>query len=217
MAVKIGLHYIEVWKESMEDVVREYEKEPLQKGQIVFYGPSYFTRWSPKYGMKAMRESLFGASGAPCAVNRGFGSSSAEHQLYYYSRMVRPLEPKVLVYTSHANGPSFGYSDEESWELAQRVIAWARTDFPGIKIYLVGAHPSRDEDAFQTAKKKRYNRIVKGFAEGEEDIFFLDLYDHPEFLRKDIFIEDGVHFNQDGYDLYAAFYQEALKEEFAKY
>ena len=217
MAVKIGLHYIEVWKESMEDVVREYEKEPLQKGQIVFYGPSYFTRWSPKYGMKAMRESLFGASGAPCVVNRGFGSSSAEHQLYYYSRMVRPLEPKVLVYTSHANGPSFGYSDEESWELAQRVIAWARTDFPGIKIYLVGAHPSRDEDAFQTAKKKRYNRIVKGFAEGEEDIFFLDLYDHPEFLRKDIFIEDGVHFNQDGYDLYAAFYQEALKEEFAKY
>ena len=141
MAVKIGLHYIEVWKESMEDVVREYEKEPLQKGQIVFYGPSYFTRWSPKYGMKAMRESLFGASGAPCAVNRGFGSSSAEHQLYYYSRMVRPLEPKVLVYTSHANGPSFGYSDEESWELAQRVIAWARTDFPGIKIYL-GGRPS---------------------------------------------------------------------------
>ena len=81
----------------------------------------------------------------------------------------------------------------------------------------MGAHPSRDEDAFQTAQKKRYNRIVKGFAEGEADIFFLDLYDHPEFLRKDIFIEDGVHFNQDGYDLYAAFYQEALKEECAKY
>jgi hypothetical protein len=217
MPVKVGLQYIEIWQESMEDAIRAYEQEPLHKGQIVFYGPSYFTRWCERYGMTPMREVLLGKSGAPCVVNRGFGSSSAEHQLYYYARAVRPLEPKVLVYNFFANGPSFGYSDEESWELAQRVIAWARTDFPGIKIYLVGAHPSRDEDAFQTAKKKRYNRIVKGFAEGEEDIFFLDLYDHPEFLRKDIFIEDGVHFNQDGYDLYAAFYQEALKEEFAKY
>ena len=165
MAVKVGLQHIEIWNDNLENVVATYEKEPLQKGQIVFYGPSYFTRWSPNYGMKPMRECLFGASGAACAVNRGFGSSSAEHQLYYYPRMVRPLEPKVLVYTSHANGPSFGYSDEESWELAQRVIAWAKTDFPGIRIYLVGAHPSRDEDAFQTAKKKRYNRIVKAFAE----------------------------------------------------
>ena len=217
MAVKIGLHYIEIWQESMEDVVREYEQEPLHKGQILFYGPSYFTRWSAKYNAKPLRECLIGASGAPCAVNRGFGSSSAEHQLYYYSRMVRPLEPKVLVYTSHANGPSFGYSDEESWELAQRVIAWAKTDFPGIRIYLVGAHPSRDEDDFQTAKKKRYNHIVKSFAEVEPDCIFLDLYDHPEFLRKDIFIEDGVHFNQEGYDLYAAFYREALKDELAKY
>jgi hypothetical protein len=217
MAVKVGLKYIEIWKDCLENAVQEYEKESVEKGQILFYGPSHFTRWAPKYGMKPLRECLLGASGAPCAVNRGFGSSSAEHQLYYYSRMVRPYEPKVLVYTSHGNNASFGYSDEEAWELAQRVIAWAKIDFPGIHVYLVGAHPFRDDDAFQTARKKRYNRIVKAFAEGEEDVFFLDVYDCPDLLRKDIFIADGVHYNQEGYDLYADFFRDALKDELARY
>ena len=217
MSVKVGLTYIDIWQESMEDEVLAYEQEEIHRGQIVFYGPSYFTRWSTRFGMKPLRECLLGASGAPCAVNRGFGSSSAEHQLYYYARMIRPLNPKVLVYTSHANGPSFGYSDEESWELAQRVIAWAMTDFPGIRIYLVGAHPSRDETLANTAQKRTYNAMVKAYAEASENVFFLDLYDCPSLLRKDIFVDDGVHFNQEGYDLYEAFYREALKDELVKY
>jgi len=217
MSVKVGLKYIDLWQESMEEAVQEYEKEPLHKGQIVFYGPSHYTRWSSKFGMKPMRECLLGASGAPCVVNRGFGSSTAEHQLYYYSRMVRPLEPKVLVYTSFANNPAFGYTKEEGWYLAQRVIAWAKTDFPGIRIYLVGAHPSRDENEESRARKRAYNETVKAFAEANEDVFFLDLYDHPEFLRKDIFVEDGVHYNQEGYRICEAFYREALKDELANY
>ena len=122
MAVKIGLKYIDIWKESMEEQVVEYEKEPIEKGKIVFYGPSNFTRWSARYGMKPVADVLRGASGEKCVINRGFGSTCSEHQLYYYSRMVRPLEPKVLVYHPMGNFSSFGYSAEEAWELGQRVV-----------------------------------------------------------------------------------------------
>jgi hypothetical protein len=212
MPVKVGLHYIDIWQESMEDEVVAYESEPLHKGQIVLYGPSYFTRWSKRFGMIPMRESLMGKSGKPCLVNRGFGSSCAEHQLYYYARLIRPLAPKVLVYTSHANGPSFGYSNEESWELAQRVIAWAKADFPGIKIYIVGAHPSKNQTEEDIAKKREYNAMVKAFAENTPDCTYLDVLDHPTLQRKDIYVEDGVHFNQEGYHLYTQYYREALKD-----
>lgn len=217
MPIKVGLKYIDIWQESMEDEVLAYEQEPLHKGQIVFYGPSYFTRWSKRFDMIPMREALSGKSGQPCLVNRGFGSSCAEHQLYYYPRMIRPLAPKVLVYTSQANGPSFGYSDEESWELAQRVIAYARTDFPGIRIYIVGAHPSRDMTEVDLEKKRSYNSAVKAFAESTPDCFFLDVLEYEPLKRKDIYVEDGVHFNQEGYHLYAEFYKEALKEELARF
>lgn len=217
MSVKVGLQYIDIWQESMEDEVLAYEKQPIEKGKIVFYGPSYFTRWSTRFGMIPMAEALLGASGEQCVINRGFGSSCAEHQLYYYPRMIRPLEPKVLVYTSQANGPSFGYSDEESWTLAQRVIAYARTDFPGIRIYLVGAYPSRDMTREAMEKLRDYNKMVREFAENTPNCFYIDALEYEPFHRKDIYVEDGVHFNQAGYTLCTDFYREALKEELAAF
>ena len=120
MAVKIGLKYIDIWKDSMEDAVVAYEKENATKGEIVFYGPSNFTRWRrDKWGATPLREALPGKSGKPCAINRGFGSSCPEHHLYYYSRMVRPLAPKVLVYAPGlGNGTGFGYTPQEMFDLA---------------------------------------------------------------------------------------------------
>ena len=127
------------------------------------------------------------------------------------------MNPKVLVYTSQANGPSFGYSDQESWELAQRVIAYAQIDFPGIKIYLVGAAPSRDQTPEDVEQKRAYNRIVKEFAENTPNCYYLDTLEYAPLDRKDIYIEDGVHFNQAGYDIYAEFFKEALKDELAAF
>ena len=217
MAIKVGLRYIEQWKESMEDEVLAYEAEPQEKGQIVFYGPSYFTRWSERFGMIPLRDALRGASGAPCAINRGFGSSCAEHQLYYYPRVIRPLKPKVLVYSFTGNGRSFGYTDEESFEIAQRVIAYARTDFPDIHIYLPGFNPSRDAREKDIAEKKAFDLRIREFAENTPNCTFVDVMNQPQFFAKDIFVEDGIHYNQKGYDLCKEFYTEVLKEELKNY
>ena len=131
--------------------------------------------------------------------------------------MIRPLAPKVLVYSGQANGACFGYSDEESWELAQRVIAYARTDFPGIHIYLVGAHPTRDMTEEDLAQRRKYNDMVRNFAKNTPDCTFLDVLSYEPMASKNIFVEDGVHFNTHGYDLYAAFFRQALAEELNLY
>ena len=139
MPVRVGLRYIDIWKDSLEEQIVRYEEEPIVPGQIVFYGPSYFTRWSSRFDNPNLRESILGKSGNPCCINRGFGSSCTEHQLYYYPRTVRPLSPEVLVYCPHGNYISFDYSPEEAWELGQRVITYALTDFPGIRVYVCGS------------------------------------------------------------------------------
>jgi len=218
MPVKVGLRYIDIWKSSMEDAVRAYEAEPIIKGQIVFYGPSYFTRWSTRYGMKPLRECILGKSGEQCAVNRGFGSSCSEHQLYYYPRMVKPLEPKVLVYSSHANGASFGYTNEEIWELAQRVVMYALTDFPDIKIYLCGSNGSRDMTEERIANNLRYDEWIRKFAEDTPNCHFVDIM-NSEYVKgkKDIYVDDGVHYNQSGYDLYTKLFNDALADELSQY
>ncbi|MBQ8356432.1 MAG: hypothetical protein IJX39_01330 [Clostridia bacterium] len=201
----------------MEKQVLKYEEEPIVKDQIVFYGPSNFTRWGAKYGMKPLREVLLGKSGAPCAINRGFGSSCAEHQLYYYHRMVRPLEPRVLVYSGSGNAMSFGYTPEETFELAQRVVMYALTDFPDIHIYLCDSNAHKKVIEGYDAFAEKYDKWMKEFAERTPNCVFIDAKAYKPLRRTDIYVEDGVHFNQTGYDLYTDFFKEALKDELDRY
>ena len=46
-----------------DKLVEEYEQQPIEKGMILFYGSSGFTRWKPKYGPEgqgsALRQLLF--------------------------------------------------------------------------------------------------------------------------------------------------------------
>lgn len=213
MAVKVGLKFIEKWKSDLEDQVCRYEAEPVRKGQIVFYGPSNFTRWSEKYGVTNLKDDLPGASGNPCAINRGFGSSCPEHHLYYYSRMVRPLEPKVLVYAPGlGNGTSFGYTPEELFELAQRVVLYALSDFPDLRVYICGL-PAR----YSKPEHLEYGAWLRQFAESTPGCAYLDIAGCETLRSKELLGPDGVHFNPQGYKAYAEFFREALKEELVQY
>lgn len=213
MAVKVGLKFIEIWGESMEDEVLAYEAEPQEKGQIVFYGPSYFTRWSKRFGMIPMREALVNKKGEQCVVNRGFGSSCSEHQLYYYPRMIRPLAPRVLVYECFGNSGAFGYTPDETWELALRVLTYARTDFPDIRIYLVSPARSRDMTAEDLERRLAFGERLKKYAAETPNCFYIDVLGYEPLNRQDIYVEDGVHFNQMGYDIYKELFLEALHAE----
>jgi hypothetical protein len=217
MPVKVGLQYIDIWKESMEEAICEYEKEPMKKGQIVFYGPSYYTRWSTKWGNKPLSECLLGKSGAECCINHGFGSSCPEHQLYYYPRMIRAYEPKALVYGSFGNSESFGYTLEEAWEIAQRVIVYTLTDFPEAEVYIVSAKRCHNISDKRIAECRRYNSWLKEFAEKTPRCHYIDAFEYPPLTENDIYIADGVHFNAKGYEALSDFFNEALKDELAKY
>jgi len=217
MPVRVGLKVIELWNSSMEDQVCEYEKEPIETGKIVFYGPSYFTRWSEKWKMIPLKEAVKGKSGAQCCINRGFGSSCEEHHVYYYGRMVRPLAPKVLVYAPYGNGPCFGYTDDECFELAQRVVAYTRAEFPDTHIYICSPCPTKATTPEKFAQKELHGEKLKKFAKETPNCFYLDWLHHEPLHNPDLFVQDGVHFNQDGFNVFAEFFKEALKDELAKF
>ena len=218
MPVRVGLQVIEQWKSSMEAQVLAYEKEPVVTGQIVFYGPSNFTRWSERFENPNLRESLLGASGKPCCINRGVGGSCPEHQLYYYDRIVRPLAPKVLVYGSWGNIGYLGYTNEEAIALAERVVAYARADFPDIKIYLMGAIYTINQEYGETLDyRNAYNEMVKELAARTPNCTFIDTYACKELWDHSIFIEDNVHYNQEGFDRFGNFFRKALADELAAF
>lgn len=214
MPVKVGLRYVEKWNSDFEAHIQKYEARKDKKGQIVFYGPSNFTRWGTRWGMTPLREAVLGKSGAQCCINRGFGSSCPEHHLYYYDRLVRPLEPKILVYSPGlGNGLSFDYTAEELWELAQRVMVYAKTDFPDLKIYLCGINTYKNnKEVYQ-----KYDNWMREFAKDFPDCTYVDVSAYEPLHRTDIYVEDNVHFNRIGYEIYADFFREVLKDELDNY
>ena len=217
MAVKASKAQIDHWNRDMAKEIAVYEQDLQAPGQIVFYGPSNFTRWGKTFGMIPLRDVLLGASGAPCVVNRGFGSSCPEHQLQYYPRIIRPLAPKVLVYASYGNFGVYGYSIEEGWELAQQVIDLARNDFPDMRLYLCGGSPHRDYTQEALDECEQYEAYLRQYAAEHDNVFFLDCMRFAPLQDPAVFIEDGVHFNQTGYNLYGDYFREVLKEELEQY
>jgi len=218
---------------SLEKEIIAYEQQPIEKGKILFYGHSLFTRWgSPKWGYRRMDEDIRMKDGSLAVVNHGFGTSTSEELLYYYDRMVRPWEPRALVVATFANDGMYGYSPEDVMNALSRLLHWARTDFPGIKLYLVEDHPrpsGKDvklPDKWNNAKRKRdkYHEMLRIYAQTHEDTQLIELWNCPEFfetpedvgdfhkVRDDIFVADKVHPNQAGYDILGKIFREALDE-----
>ena len=202
------------------------EAKPVHKNRIIFYGHSAFTRWTDRWGHREMEDDLIGRDGNTTVLNHGFGTSCAEELLYYYPRLVRPYEPRALVLAAFGNDIAFGYSPEETMMLLSRVIEWAQTDFPGIKIYLCGVGVTLKTLGMPRwdAARARFDQLARDFCAARENCTFIDTVESPLFyekaedvgdrskVRKDIFVHDQTHFNQVGYDLYGEFFREVLKD-----
>ena len=216
-----------------EKSIVAYEQEPIEKGKILFYGHSLFTRWgSPKWGYRRMDEDIRMKDGSLAVVNHGFGTSCAEELLYYYGRMVRPWKPRALVVAAYGNDLMYGYSPEDVMNVLSRLLHWARTDFPGIRLYIVEAFPTAKkrteakEEKWNSARFKRdkFNKMIRAYAATHEDTKVIEMWNCPELfetpedvgdrtkIREDIFVKDRTHFTQEGYDIAAKIFREALDD-----
>lgn len=217
---------------ALEDSVVAYEQEPIEKGKILFYGHSLFTRWgNPKHGYRRMDEDIRMKDGSLAVVNHGFGTSTSEELLYYYPRLVRPWEPRALVIATLANDGMYGYDLQQTLNNLIKILHWARTDFPGIKLFIVEDHP---RPSFITSVPKKWNGAlhksqeyrdwIHYYAQTHDDTQVIELWNQPELfetpedvgdytkVRKELFVDDKVHPNQEGYDILGPIFRKALDE-----
>ncbi|MBQ7624881.1 MAG: hypothetical protein IJS65_06385 [Clostridia bacterium] len=211
----------------LEESVKRFEKKPLKKGMIVFYGDSGFTRWAPRFdGNPMMEEVLLGKNGEQAVVNNGFGTSTAEEQLYYYDRGVKAYEPRGLVLQAFGNDYGAGYTPLEIFFLQTRILDYARHDFPGLKLFLCNIRPTlkmKDSPLSRRTARAEFNELVADYCAKHGDTTLVDQFNCPVFydegfvcdcdhVRADMFIEDEVHYNPLGYTVYGEFFKEILKD-----
>ena len=210
-----------------EKYVLKYEQEELEEGLIMFYGDSGFTRWKSSWGHRPLEEDIRMKDGSKAAINHGFGTSTAEEQLYFYDRLVRPWRPRALVLKTYGNDAGFNYSPEEILFLQSRIIEYARHDMPGIRFYLCDVTPAPNRMNLPSASYNQimeYNRLLKEYCERHDDCTFVCHTESPLFyndasdagsydtIRTDMYVEDNSHFNQKGYDKYQEFFLKVLDD-----
>lgn len=213
----------------LEETILEYEKVPVQENMILFYGDSGFTRWKIRYGNSNLEDEIRRKDGSQAVINHGFGSSTAEEQLYYYPRMVKRWKPRALVLMSYGNDRDYAYSPSEIVALQARLMAYARKDIPGIRFFVCDARPLAKHlgDLCWMSWSNHmyeYNQLIADYCAGHDDCTLVRHIDSPLFfddpeavgdykkIRTDVFVEDQVHYNPQGYGLYRKFFEEILDE-----
>jgi hypothetical protein len=158
-----------------------------------------------------------------------------EEQLYYYRRLIRDYVPRVLVIQPYENNRAAGYSVFEMMSLLSRICTYARTDIPGIKIYITDARPVIKEPcpdgdavgigAALLSHVKQFNQMLSEYAARYEDTTVISFKDDTRFFedgfvgnyekpRKELYEADGFHFNEAGRKQYIQLLTEALAPHF---
>jgi len=192
------------------ETIEAYEQLPVETGKVLLYGSSFFRNW----GYDRAKEQWKRYAGLD-VVNHGFGGATVDELLYYYDRMVRPYQPAAAVLRPGHNDLTRGLTPEQAWFLTERLIAWLRTDRPELPIVILQVFDTKKyHNAERCALNAEYNRLMRDFAAVNPGVSTIDLdpffHDENGELR-DIFVEDGLHLTDSGYEEMAAWLTPKVK------
>jgi len=183
-----------------KSTILEFEQEDKANGYqpeaILFTGSSSIRMW----------KSLGQDMDPMLAVNRGFGGSTIPEVLYYADRIVLPHHPKIIVLYCGENDLS---NDEAKSNLAlksfKKLHKYLKEKLPDTKLFFIAIKPSIRRwnywPKFQVANQK-----IKRYIDKKEKYFFIDtaskMLDDQGVVLQDIFIDDNLHMNSKGYDIW---------------
>jgi lysophospholipase L1-like esterase len=138
-------------------------------------------------------------------LNRGFGGSHMSDLVFYADTLILQYKPvKVFIYEGD-NDIAAGKGPEEILAGAAKLTDLIRKELPKTKIIFISAKPSIARWSMKN-DFIRYNRLLEEFTKTRKRVYFLDTWnimlDEKGNPRNDIWLEDGLHMNRKGYDIW---------------
>lgn len=137
-------------------------------------------------------------------INSGFGGSQASDLLAYANELILQYNPyKVFIYEGD-NDINDKKKPKEIISVTKQIISKIRKTKPSTQIVIISAKPSLARWNLK-GKYKRLNRKFKKLCDNESNLYYAYIWDimlEGKKLKRDIFIEDGLHLNSKGYELW---------------
>ena len=137
-------------------------------------------------------------------LNTGFGGSQTSDLANFLNELILDYNPsKVFIYEGD-NDIFAKKRPKKIVETFRSVLDTLQQQRPDMKIVLISAKPSISRWKFRS-RYRRLNKKLKALALGRPAVSYADVWSvmlDRRKLKKDLFIEDGLHMNSKGYDLW---------------
>lgn len=140
-------------------------------------------------------------------IPRGFGGSTLLDVLHFAPRVVVPYRPAAILLYEGDNDIDFGVTPEEYLAIFDRFVALVRNALPGTAIYVMSIKPSPARWAKWPAMREA-NRCLAATCARSDDLHYVDvatpLLADDGLPRRELFLADLLHLNEDGYAVWTA-------------
>jgi lysophospholipase L1-like esterase len=183
------------WEKEISAFEAKDRENPPPRNAIVFVGSSSIRKWT------TLAEDFPHHQ----VINRGFGGSQIIDSVHFADRIVLPYEPRMIVLYAGGNDIHAGKSPEQVFADFQAFVEKVRAKLPKTEIACISiaGNPSRWAEVEQV---KVLNHLIEDYIKDKPGLKFINV-----FLRMlgsdgqpqpDIFVEDRLHMNAAGYELW---------------
>ena len=191
------------WKSAF-DQFDKWDKETMPPtGGVVFVGSSSIRLWD-------LPKSFPGIA----TINRGFGGSEAADSAKFVEQLVIKYHPRLVVFYAGDNDLAHGKSPQTVCDDVARFVTKVRKALPETTILLLSVKPSNARENLRD-KQQQTNELVQKLATGDAHVKFIDvgkvLLNAEGKPRPELFLEDQLHLNAEGYRLWTELLKPYLK------
>ena len=137
-------------------------------------------------------------------INRGFGGAELSDVVYFYESVIKKYAPSKIFLYAGDNDIAHGKTAGQVFEDYKELVELLRKDLPDSEFTFISIKPSKQRWE-QWPIMAEVNRLVREYAAGRAKLRYADLATSlldAEGMPKDVFLEDGLHLNEEGYRLW---------------
>jgi len=193
------------WEKEISAFEASDKTNPPPQGAILFIGSSSIRMW------KTLAQDFPEHK----VINRGFGGSQIIDSVEFADRVVLPCKPKKIIMYAGGNDINAGKSPEQVFADFKAFVEKVQEHLPEVRIGYISIAPNPARWA-QVEKVKAANRLIEAYAKEQPRLSFINVFPHMLGAdgqpRPDIFVQDRLHMNAQGYALWKSLVAPRLDE-----
>lgn len=202
------LHRLARWEKEIAAFEKSDRENPPLKNGIVFVGSSSIRRWDLKQSFP----------GLP-VLNRGFGGSRLEDTVHFASRLVIKHQPRLVVLYAGENDLAAGVKPERVAGDFRDFVKQVHQELPETEIIYLSMKPSLARWKL-VEELRAANRLIEAECSQDRLLRFVDVATPLLGLdgkpRQELFADDGLHLNDQGYAIWASILKPLLEKKLSK-